>query len=277
MIYDGSVRDTTNFSSAAYLAINSCNIQQSGGRAYTVVRHAGRVDYHILYVVRGECTCLYDGKIAALGKGQLVLYPPNVKQWYSFAEGNATTTCWVHFSGYGVKELLGKLGLGGGVWQAPYASETESAFEKMIYNHLTGTKKGDVAAEGELLKLLSSLSVECGEQRAAYSATVKKMLSYIHANWQKSMTVADVAAHVCLSESRTAHLFAQAIGKGIHQYVNDLRISSARELLLSTDLSVGEIGEMVGFRDALYFSRAFKERTGTSPRAFRTQFSQNTP
>jgi AraC-like DNA-binding protein len=34
---------------------------------------------------------------------------------------------------------------------------------------------------------------------------------------------------------------------------------------------------MVGFRDALYFSRAFKERAGTSPRAFRTQFSQNTP
>lgn len=277
MIYDGSVRDKTNFSSAAYLAINSCNIQQSGGRAYTVVRHAGRVDYHILYVAKGECTCLCDGKTAVLGKGQLVLYPPHVRQWYSFEEGKPATTCWVHFSGHGVKALLDKLGLGGGVWRAPLESETESAFEKMIYNHLTGTKKGEVAAEGELLKLLSSLSEERGEQRAAYSATVKKMLAYIHANWQKSVTVADVAAHVCLSESRTAHLFAQAIGKGIHQYVNDLRIFSARELLLSTDLSIGEISEMVGFRDALYFSRAFKERAGASPRAFRQQFSQNAP
>ena len=80
-----------------------------------------------------------------------------------------------------------------------------------------------------------------------------------------------MAAQICLSESRTAHLFKEAVGKGIHGYLMGLRISSAKELLTSTDMSISEIGEMVGFHDPLYFSRAFKSETGVSPKEYRDQ------
>ena len=73
MIYDGALRDTTNFCSSEYITINSCNTQRSRGRAYTVVREHGRVDYHILYIVEGECVCAYDGIKTAMTKGDFVI------------------------------------------------------------------------------------------------------------------------------------------------------------------------------------------------------------
>ncbi len=272
MIYDGAVRDTTNFCSSEYITINSCNIQENDGKPYTVVREHGRVDYHILYIAEGECVCLYDDAETVMTKGDFVLYPPGVKQMYSFSEGKYVKRFWIHFSGYGVKDILDKLGLCGGIYRTSVEQEVEACFEKMIYDHSVGTNKSQVAAEGELIRLLSLLSRESGEQSAtAYSDTVTKMLKYIHSNWQKPISVADVAKKICLSESRTAHLFKASVGKGIHQYVMNLRISTAKELLLSTDLSISEIGEMVGFNDALYFSRAFKSEVGISPREYRNQ------
>ena len=270
MIYDGAVRDTTNFYSDEYITINSCNMQKSAGKPYTVIRERGRVDYHILYIARGACRCLFRGARAVLKKGDFVLYPPGEKQWYSFAEGEQTTSLWIHFSGFGVSNILEKLGLCGGICRSAFQSEIEESFEKMIYHFSINTSKSRIAAEGELLKLLSLLSHGVGEQNvSSRSDTVTKMLAYIHANWQMPITVADVAKRICLSESRAAHLFKESVGRSIHQYVLAQRIATARELLRSTDMSVTAVGLLVGFHDALYFSRAFKAEVGVSPKAFR--------
>lgn len=272
MIYDGSLHDTTNISSAEYLTINSCNIRHSRGISYTVVRDAGRVDYHVLYVAGGECTCLYEGTEALMTRGQFVVYPPNKRQWYSFAAGKHTTTLWVHFSGSGVEKILSRLGIPAGVYRAPLAGEAEACFAKMVRDHAIGTEKHRVAAQGALLELLSLLAPE-GERvgAVAYPEAVVKMVEYIHSDWQSELRVADIAGRVGLSESRAAHLFRAAVGKSIHKYITDLRISAAKEHLRNTSSSIAEISEMMGFADALYFSRAFKAAVGVSPRAFREQ------
>ncbi|MBQ9806002.1 MAG: helix-turn-helix domain-containing protein [Clostridia bacterium] len=278
MIYDGSIRDTTNFCSDEYLTINSCNIQKSEGRSYTVIREHGRVDYHILYIAEGSCACLYEGTEAILTKGMFVVYPPGKKQRYSYAKGIPGTSFWIHFSGAGAKRLLETLGICGGIFRSPFEKDIKSCFEKMIYHHSLNTKRSLVAAQGELIGLFSLLAKENGEQHdAAYSEAVAMILKFIHSNWQKQISVADVAQRICLSESRTAHLFKEAIGKAIHQYITDLRISTAKELLTSTSLGISEISEMVGFQDALYFSRAFKAQTSLSPKAFRAAQSKHEP
>ncbi|MBQ9803000.1 MAG: helix-turn-helix domain-containing protein [Clostridia bacterium] len=272
MIYDGALHDTTNFSSFEYITINSCNIQHSRGKSYTVVRHAGRVDYHILYIAEGECTCLYGDRECVMTGGQFVVYPPNVKQWYSFDEGKCATTYWIHFSGNGAERILHQLGIHGGIYRAPSRDEVASCFQKMIYNHSVGTDKHQIAARGNLMEFLAALSADCAQTKViSYPAAVVKMMEYINSNWQSSLTVAGVAKAVGLSESRAAHLFKGAIGKSVHQYIMDLRISVAKEQLLNTRLTVSQISEMMGFRDALYFSRAFKSAVGVSPTAFRAK------
>jgi len=270
VIYNGDLRDTTNFNSEKYIEINSCNVQHSRKRAHTVIRNAGRADYHILYIAEGECLCLYGDDERVLKKGEFVIYPPKTRQRYSFMEGTAVTTMWLHFSGVGISELFDELGLAGGFSSVSLPSETEHFFKRMISAHALSGARHRVLANGYLFNLLASLSAPGGESRAAlYSDAVAKMVEYVNLNWQKNISVAKVAEAVNLSESRAAHLFKSALGKGIHQYAAELKISGAKELLINTDMSVSEISRMVGYADPLYFSRTFNKEVGCSPKKFR--------
>ncbi len=269
MIYDGALRDTTNFASDQYLEINSCNVQHSRGRSYTVIRDKGRVDYHILYVVNGECLCLYGGKEYLLKKGNFVIYPPHERQRYSFMEKNTTTTMWLHFSGQGVPAIFAELGLCGGVFHTAQTQGAETAFLKMINHHSLGSSAHRVAARGCLMLLLSALAAERVSEQKEGADAVFGILEYVHLNWQKPLSLADIAGKVNLSESRVSHLFKDATGKSVHRYIADLRIAAAKEFLTSTEFSVARIGEMVGFEDPLYFSRVFRAAVGVSPIQYR--------
>lgn len=275
MIYDGSLNDKTNFTSSEFIEINSCNIQQSQKKALTVVRNSGRVDYHILYVAQGECLCLYDGEEKMMKKGEFVIYPPKVKQQYIFMEGTAVSTMWLHFTGIGVEGILNELGLKGGIFRATLPLEVEHYFRKMISAHSLNIPKYRVSARGYLLNLLSALASDSLDKGSAvYFGAVAKMVEYINLNWQKNISVSELAEKVNLSEGRTAHLFRETVGESIHRYVSGIRISNSKELLSNTDLNITEISAMVGYNDPLYFSRAFKSATGLSPKEFRNLKSE---
>lgn len=272
VIYNGDLRDSTNFRSEKYIQINSCNIQQSRGKAHTAVRNVGRVDYHILYIAEGECLCLYENVEYTMKKGDFVLYPPETKQRYMFMEGTAVTSMWVHFAGVGIEDLLTELGLGGGVFTSALPVEAEHYFRKMINASSLNMPKNSVSARGYLLNLLSSLS--CGVSgyiSSDFSGAVVKMIEYINFNWQKTLSVAEVSEAASLSESRAAHLFKESVGESIHRYISGIKIENSKELLLNTDMSVSEISAMIGYDDPLYFSRLFKSFVGVSPKKFKKE------
>ena len=271
MIYNGALYDKTNYMSEKYLEINSCNVQHSYGKALTVIRGDGRLDYHLLFVSEGECVCLYNGEEYRMKSGDFVIYPPKVKQRYSFMDGTAVTTMWLHFSGVGVEEIFSELGLGGGVFSAVSPAEVRHYFKKMIHANSLSLTKYRVLAKGYLLNLLSAVSGGGNSNFSVYKGAVADMLEYINLNWQKNLSVAELAEHVNLSESRAAHIFRENVGVPLHRYICTIKIENSKELLQNTDMSVAEISAMVGFSDPLYFSRTFKTSVGTSPRKYRNE------
>lgn len=60
-------------------------------------------------------------------------------------------------------------------------------------------------------------------------------------------------------------LFRQSIGKTVFQYLSEIRIAHARELLATSSMKVSQISGKVGFSDESYFSKVFKRHTGISP------------
>ena len=72
-----------------------------------------------------------------------------------------------------------------------------------------------------------------------------------------------------LSPSHLRRLFHQQTGLSPHQYLEELRITQAKHMLVNGDSSIGEIAEFCGYRSLYYFSRSFKEKVGTSPSEFR--------
>lgn len=73
----------------------------------------------------------------------------------------------------------------------------------------------------------------------------------------------------------TVHsLFKKAVGVSPLQFLIDLRIRDSKPLMSIRGLTLREIARQVGFRDPYHFSRAFKQKTGFTPAAFRSRPSQ---
>ena len=86
-----------------------------------------------------------------------------------------------------------------------------------------------------------------------------------------SLSASMVAGQFQISVPWLSNLFKKELGVGFLDYVHKCRIRHAGELLRTTDMSVGEIAERVGYTSALTMSRAFKRYEGVTPKWFREE------
>ena len=91
------------------------------------------------------------------------------------------------------------------------------------------------------------------------------VLSYIQNHYMEPVSNAQLADMICLSEDRFGHLFREGVGKPPLQYINDMRLKSALNLLKTSDHTVTQVAEAVGFRDYNHFGRLFRKRYGCTP------------
>jgi len=97
---------------------------------------------------------------------------------------------------------------------------------------------------------------------------VSEVISYVRANLSEPLTVSDLAERVALSPSAFSHLFRDVTGKSPYQFVKDIRLNRARELLVAGDLSVTQVSRAVGYSSASHFINEFRERFGATPRTY---------
>lgn len=103
------------------------------------------------------------------------------------------------------------------------------------------------------------------------TTVIKLAKDYIINNYNKNISLKDVADEVFLSQNYLSELFKKEIGEGFYDFLSNYRIKKAKEFLLTTNLKVYEIAQMVGYNDSITFGRAFKKITGTTPNNFRNK------
>jgi len=94
-------------------------------------------------------------------------------------------------------------------------------------------------------------------------------INYIDANYDKTVTLDEIARASHLSPSRLAHVFKEQMGITIIDYLTSVRIERAKQLLLATEQSCTEICFQIGYNNQSYFTRTFKDLVGMPPRDFR--------
>lgn len=95
----------------------------------------------------------------------------------------------------------------------------------------------------------------------------RQAIDYMQGNLESSVTVAQVAKSVALSEAYFCTLFAEVTGRTPRDYLIDLRLERAKEYLAHTRMSVQGVCTRLGY-EASYFSRLFKQRLGVTPTEF---------
>jgi len=107
-----------------------------------------------------------------------------------------------------------------------------------------------------------------GQPNPALPVALEEMMAYARANIGSNLSVAEMAQAGDCSPTTAQRLFNQHTGSSLRSWVRQLRLQEAAHLLKSSGLRVNEIGEMVGFKDPLYFSRVFREEHGIPPSQF---------
>lgn len=92
---------------------------------------------------------------------------------------------------------------------------------------------------------------------------------YIDQHLGEDISVSNIAAIFYVSPNYFSRLFKRIQGEGCNEYIIKKRIEKAKSLLKLTNFKVGKIAAMVGYRDANYFTLAFKKHTGMSPIEYR--------
>jgi two-component system response regulator YesN len=106
-------------------------------------------------------------------------------------------------------------------------------------------------------------------QDARKVTQISPAINYIDANYDKPITLADIAKASHISVSRLAHVFKEQMGITLIDYLTSVRIERAKQLLLATEQSCTEICFQVGYNNQSYFTRTFKRLVGMTPRQFR--------
>src|SRR3989339_658802 len=91
---------------------------------------------------------------------------------------------------------------------------------------------------------------------------VNKSILFMQENIDKPLTVDDIAHHVCCSNRHLSRAFHLVTGEGVFSTLLNIRIETAKDFFLKTDLNVSEVASHVGFADHSSFTRAFKQKTG---------------
>ncbi|RUS47917.1 response regulator transcription factor [Cohnella sp. AR92] len=123
-----------------------------------------------------------------------------------------------------------------------------------------------------LKALLQQLWLWRIESSDKYGDTIEKVKSYIQEHYPNDqLSLKDIAAHVRVSPSHLSKIFSQEMGQTLTEYLTQVRIRRAMELLQSTPNKTFEIAFDVGYGDPHYFSNLFKRFTGMTPKEYRNQ------
>jgi two-component system response regulator YesN len=105
-----------------------------------------------------------------------------------------------------------------------------------------------------------------------YAGISRQAKDYIEKHYtDPELSLNQVATHVNLSPSYFSVVFSQEVSQTFKEYLTEIRIKKAKELLRTTNLKSAEIPFRIGYSDPHYFSYVFKKKTGLSPTEFRQQ------
>lgn len=254
-------------------------------------------EYELTYIHRGSGTRLVGDQIEAFHDGDMVLLGPNlphtwatdgIKSW----EGNASAVV-VQFkpevlSGEFLQlpELSSVCALleqskRGVVFHASVAEEMARRLAQLPNLHGLERLSG-------LLLLLNDLGGSNGWRQLVsplYNPTVgrnneqriDRAFRFLHQHFTEQISLSDLAAEVHMTETSFCRFFKKTTGKAYTEYLNDLRVHRACQLLTEGDVPMPTVAYSAGFSSMTHFNRMFLVKKKMTPGAWRKKINQQKP
>lgn len=123
------------------------------------------------------------------------------------------------------------------------------------------------------MRILSDASFNNTEQYTYNSRRIEKTLEYMNHNFDKPITLNEVARLANMSDAAFSRFFKQRTGNTFIDSLTEIRLGHASRMLIDTTQSVAEIAYHCGFNNISNFNRIFKKKKSCTPKDFRESFS----
>lgn len=222
--------------------------------------HIDRADHGFFMNLNAESTVEFDtGKTMTVKNGQIGYLPRS--------------------SNYTVKNMFGSGGCYAINFLCPPLDGTEpfvvtaknrdafiSAFRKASQEFLSRREGYYEVCLAMLAAVAARIKSENAYVPSGKAEIIRPALDYAHENYaDPDLAVADLAAAAGISEVYLRRLFTSVCGVKPSEYITNLRLNRAKELLKSETCGVGEAAALSGFGDVYHFSRLFKREVGVAP------------
>lgn len=239
-----------------------------------------RDDYHVHFILRGKGTFVINHQSYYLHRGQIFVVPPNIETYYYSDPQDPWSYTWVSFSGTRASHFLEKAGI---TTEHPIRDtyiEPERFLEitEKILDHHELTVVNELLRTSFLYEIIALLidsqnqNSRTSGKEASYDYSpeiyVNSALEYIHKHYNHTR-VSNIAAYIGISRYYLTHIFKEKLNISPQEYLLKYRLEQSNILLRTTNLTVQEISEKVGYDNPLTFSKAFKKAFGLSPKNYR--------
>lgn len=232
--------------------------------------------YQILYILSGDGIVRLDGEVYDVGPDQMVLIAPFSE--HAVSTQSRMTLLVLAFENFltaldGAELMLDRV-----FKQSKYhmvhtmaANELRDSFRKILYEQGARDSFADVAIRNRLLQILLTLARSFDEKHFSdsndYRANVVRR--YIEENYFKRISAQDMASQLRITPRHVNAIFSEQFHTTPMQYLTDVRVKHAKQLLTESDKDIVSICFEVGFETISTFYRVFKKHVGLSPQTFR--------
>lgn len=232
--------------------------------------------YLVLYVARGTCQVSSGDFSGEVREGQFLLL--DCYQPHSYGDSSGFEALWMHFDGPLAAAYFEEITRrSGSIFPAdPQAVLTLEQLFQTFHNALPIR---EAALSRQITELLD-LFLAAGEAPAAgssYSPAVTETISYISYHFSEDISLPFLAERVSLSPYYFIRLFSRETGFTPYQYLMNTRLSAARFLLRSPDISIKDISLRTGFHSESSFCTCFKKAEKMTPGQYRSSILSRQP
>jgi len=131
-----------------------------------------------------------------------------------------------------------------------------------------------VAMEGLALELLATACRGQFERESKPPRWLRQIRDLLHERFSEDLSLEELASQVGIHPAHLARAFRHHYRCTVGDYVRHRRMTQARDQLISSDVSLSEVAQALGYSDQSHFSNTFKRYTGMTPGQFRKEFAQ---
>lgn len=262
--------------------------------------HMERVidSYELILVTKGTIFIQQENEKFQLNEGNLLLLNPGLKhKGYDYSQ-KGTSFYWIHFycngssSALNTSQVLSEIsiyknnpyfdGLQSNILIPALYNDANLDRLNILFRQLLHISQCSCYTNYNADYILTSLLIEISQQIISSfminsnsntdNALLHNILQWINIHITENISLKDLAYEFSFSKEYLARYFKSKMGMTMQTYINNLRISKGKELLLKSELNINEISKKLGFIDDKYFLKLFKKYENITPKEFRNAY-----